>query len=480
MQQVTEQQILAMAPNANAASNGRKISSKGGFIRLEKSEDDTFYMGECKGSGKSNYITSVDFMDGTPLCRCSCPSRQFPCKHGLALLYEILAGKDFATCSIPEDILKKREKKQTRALKAREAAENPATKKKEASKSSKAAMAKKLKRQLEGLSLLGKMLKDILRPGLGTFGGTSISTYKGVSKQLGDYYLPGPQLLFNKLIYEMEAFQKDGSVAHYDEAILIMEKLETLTRKSEAYLDKKLGDGNIMQDDNMLYEELGGVWKLQELEALGRSRINASLVQLSFWITYDKPGARYIDTGCWADLSSGEIYMTYNYRPLKALKHIKQEDSVFGTAEVPVAAVYPGEGNLRVRWDTGHIRDVTEEDLNKIKGFAATSLETEVKDAKNILKNALSDNIYIRLVSFKQIGQCSKGLVLCTENGRTILMGDAPGMEPSCGKILLLPDRELLNNQVLLGAFYYDSNERRLKIQPLSIITGHDIARLLY
>lgn len=119
MQQVTEQQILSMAPNAAAAGNGRKISQKGDFVRLERSADDTFYLGECTGSGKNNYITTVDFMEpGNPVCRCSCPSRQFPCKHGLALLYEILVGKNFGICEIPEDILKKREKKQAREAKS--------------------------------------------------------------------------------------------------------------------------------------------------------------------------------------------------------------------------------------------------------------------------------------------------------------------------------------------------------------------------
>ena len=72
MQNITEQQIQAMAPNAAAASNGKKISAKGGFVRLERSADDTFYLGECTGSGKSNYITTVDFIEpGAPVCRCS-------------------------------------------------------------------------------------------------------------------------------------------------------------------------------------------------------------------------------------------------------------------------------------------------------------------------------------------------------------------------------------------------------------------------
>ena len=122
MRTVKEQEILTLAPNANAVSNARKISSGNGFVVRKKSADDTFYMGECTGSGKSNYITSADFQDGVPVCRCSCPSRQFPCKHGLALLYEIVAGKSFDICEIPEDILKRswrRKRKPRRARPAR-------------------------------------------------------------------------------------------------------------------------------------------------------------------------------------------------------------------------------------------------------------------------------------------------------------------------------------------------------------------------
>ena len=50
MQEITEEKIAAMAPNQAAAANGKKISRGGGFVRLEHSADDTFYMGECKGS----------------------------------------------------------------------------------------------------------------------------------------------------------------------------------------------------------------------------------------------------------------------------------------------------------------------------------------------------------------------------------------------------------------------------------------------
>ena len=122
MRTITEQMIAALAPNPAAAANGRKISQKGGFVRLERAPDDTFYLGECTGSGSSHYITTADFLDpAQPVFRCTCPSRQFPCKHSLALLYEILAGKTFALCDIPEDILQKRARKQARAEKAGQA-----------------------------------------------------------------------------------------------------------------------------------------------------------------------------------------------------------------------------------------------------------------------------------------------------------------------------------------------------------------------
>ena len=124
MRTVSEQEIISLAPNTGAVSNGRKISSSQRFVSRMRSADDTFYMGECKGSGKSNYRVSADFVkEGAPVFRCSCPSRQFPCKHAVALLFEIEAGKDFPIGEIPEDILEKRVKKEARERKAEQAAE---------------------------------------------------------------------------------------------------------------------------------------------------------------------------------------------------------------------------------------------------------------------------------------------------------------------------------------------------------------------
>ncbi|MCI8386885.1 MAG: metal-binding protein [Clostridiales bacterium] len=482
MRQITQQQILALAPNSTAALNGQKISQKGGFVRLECSADDTFYLGECTGSGKSNYITTADFIDpNNPVFRCSCPSRQFPCKHSLALLYEIMAQKKFNICEIPEDILQKREKKMARDAKANAPESDTETKKKSPSKASQAAKSKKIKMQLEGLELTAKLTSDLVRSGLGTMGGASLDTYRQLSKQLGDYYLPGPQRLLNRLILEIEAFQKDSSESHYDSAIAVLEELYALVKKSTQYLSAKLESGEVAQDDNLLYEKLGGVWKLSELSALGLSRQNVHLIQLSFYITYDEAAKEYVDTGVWLDLDSGEISLTQNYRPIKALKYVKQDDSIFGVADIDEAVWYPGDGNRRVRWDGAAIRAVEQSDIDKIRSLAPANFTEQVKAAKNYLKNSLSDDLLIGLIPYTQIGRVGDDkYALKTDSGDTIMLGDAPNLEASVQNLSILPSTELLFNNILCGAYYYDAANRRLCVQPLSIITSDRIVRLLY
>lgn len=482
MRQITEQQILAFAPNPAAAANGRKLSQKDSFVRRERSADDTFYLGECTGSGKNNYITTADFLTAvSPVFRCSCPSRQFPCKHSLALLYEILAQKNFAVCEIPEDIIKKREKKQARDAKAKETKESAeAIKPPSVSKAAKTARAKKWKKQLEGLELVRQMVFDLVNAGVGTIGGTALPAYRQLSKQLGDYYLPGPQRLLNRLTLEIEAFQKDADERHYETAIDTLQRLWALVKQAKQYLTDRLEADRMEQEPNPLYEELGGIWKLSELAAAGNSKKDRELIQAAFWVVYDEARKEFIDTGCYVDLETGEVCLTHNYRPLKALKYVAQEDTRFGVMQVPEACFYPGEGNRRVRWEGFKLRAVTAGDLERLRSFANADLAVEAKTAKNYLKNALAAPMLLRLISYEEIGLADAGPVLRTRDGKTILLGDMPGLEATTERLFLLPDGSLLKGQILLGAFYYDKRTRRLMLKPVSIVTQTNLIRLLY
>ena len=80
-------QILTLAPDAASAKAGSQLASARSWSNLGRS--DAALWGECQGSGKTPYRTQIDLAG--PAFKCSCPSRKFPCKHGLGL-YLLLAG----------------------------------------------------------------------------------------------------------------------------------------------------------------------------------------------------------------------------------------------------------------------------------------------------------------------------------------------------------------------------------------------------
>ena len=468
MKKLEESRILAMAPNASAISNAKKLCDKGAFLKLWRSVDDTLYMGECKGSGKSNYTVSVDFIDEeNPVTRCTCPSRQFPCKHGLALLFEILRGKKFEECEIPEDILAKREKKEK--LKAKRANEEKEVKKKTSSKASKSARTKKIKKQLEGLDLIKKISSQLLKVGLSAMGSVSITEYRDIVKQLGDYYLPGPQVLFQRLLLEDKG--------HYQTALECLKKLRAIEKKGREFLNEQLEKNDPELTDNTLYEDLGGVWKLTQLNDLGLKKENARLVQLSFEVNYDEASKIFTDCGYWIDLESGEVSYTANYRPRSAMKYIKQENSNFSLLTVPTLTFYPGGVNKRIRWDAASFDKIESSCYKEIKKHAQ-SIDQAIKIAKNELKNILTNNEVALLLEFEKImfveEEGKKKYILIDKNQKMIELGDKKSKEFSENFYELLPN-ECLENQVMFVKLFYEG--RNIYAQAQSIITDDKIIR---
>jgi hypothetical protein len=79
---LTMEAVLALAPDAASAKAARGLLGPARWPLLGANDDAAW--GECQGSGAKPYQTQVAFSG--PAFRCSCPSRKFPCKHGLALL----------------------------------------------------------------------------------------------------------------------------------------------------------------------------------------------------------------------------------------------------------------------------------------------------------------------------------------------------------------------------------------------------------
>src|SRR5215207_7589452 len=94
---LTSEQILALAPDAASARAGAALATGRKWTRL--GGDGRAVWGECLGSGARPYQTRADLADLA--AKCSCPSRKFPCKHGLALLLLLTTEPELFTAGEP-------------------------------------------------------------------------------------------------------------------------------------------------------------------------------------------------------------------------------------------------------------------------------------------------------------------------------------------------------------------------------------------
>lgn len=474
--EITEDLISMYAPNANAISNGKKISQKNGFVKLNISKDKTLLFGECSGSGKSNYVTSADFIDSTsPVFRCSCPSRQFPCKHAIGIMFDYLANKTFEEAEIPEDIISKRNKIEVRKEKKEEA-------KKEPKKVNKAALTKKIKKQIEGLDILDKFIVEIADRGIANFVGNPIKLYEDLAKNMGNYYLNGAQILIRDIIIKMQALKKN--LISDEEAFLEISKdvlkLNMLSKKARKYFNDKLQDEKLDNDADSIYEDIGMIWQLEQLKELGLVKNNVRLIQLSFFVTYNEARKEYIDTGIWLDLESGEISKTINYRPIKALKYVKSDDSIFDILSVPELVYYPGGINKRIRFENSSLEKLDNDDILKVIELSKKDdIESQVKNVKNQIKNILSEDTVFALIPFDEIGKSEDKYIL-SQNGRFIRLKDRGNVQSTVNILGSLPNRSLLNNNILLGEYFYDEGSKKICVMPYAIISKEHIVRLMY
>ena len=479
---ITEQYIMLLAPNTAAAANGRNLSRKGSFSGHGCNEGSNIYWAQCAGSGRNPYRTSIDFSisETAPTCRCSCPSRQFPCKHALGLMFEILAEKPFSVGEVPADLAEKKAKQEARAAKKEEKDSQSAKPK----KTSTAAPKKKIAKQLEGLDQAERLVDELLTAGIATLSGSSAQSFEKVAKDLGNYYLTGCQNAFTRMALAVRRIQDDParSGEHYAEALRILISLHATIKKARVFLNDRLEEGDSGAGDSILYEALGGIWRLEDLRAMGSYRENVRLMQLSFDVSCDEAKKEYAERGFWVDLDQGTIVQTLNFRPLKALKYVKADDSCFDVVEVPVLYEYPGELNRRVRWDGCTTRPASPDETRRLPALAVSGIAEAVKTAKGQMKNTLLPKFIPALLPVGQIGSIGESLVLEDPAGNRIVLRDRreDGADhASVHRLKALPVA-LRAGSAVFGLVFYDAADRRICLHPYSIVTPDRVIRLQY
>ncbi|MFC4100818.1 SWIM zinc finger family protein [Paenibacillus xanthanilyticus] len=485
MMTVTEAFVDSIALNAAAAKNGRDLVKKNSFAELNRSEDGTLLFGACKGSGKEPYRCSADFVKPeSPVYRCSCPSRQFPCKHVLGLLYAFAQGRAFEAAAVPDEIADKREKAEKREEKREEkrqaeaegAADGAAPRK----KTNKAALAKKLAAQLEGVELASKVVLQIAQGGIASVDAAMARLLEQQIKQLGSYYVPGLAASAESLVRLLR--RTDGRDAIYTEAIHQLTALHALLKRSADYLNARLADPERGPDAaTVLEERIGHAWQLAELREHGRASADAELAQLAFYSYADEARGEYVDEGYWVSLQDGVVVRTLTYRPFRAAKHIKEEDSFFQVAAAKELFTYPGGLNPRVRWEASTMRELSAGDRGRIASYALPAVNEALKIVKNELKNPLAVKRPALLLRASRLTAAYEGgYALEDGRGGRLALDDLGGGLPPTTPLLELLGPVQLSDVAVLVLFGHDLDTGRLTAQPLSIVTEQEIVRLAY
>jgi SWIM zinc finger len=179
----TEDQILALAPDDSSRKSGKDLANPGKWVTT--GADEISLWGECQGSGSKPYQTQIDL--GKLAFKCSCPSRKFPCKHGLGLLLLRARQPKFFTVAaapawVTEWIARRSEKEEKKTEKKDKPVDEAAQAKRQ--------QARQLK-VTDGIEELLRWIKDIVRYGMLNLPEKAPAFWENMAKRMIDAQAPG-------------------------------------------------------------------------------------------------------------------------------------------------------------------------------------------------------------------------------------------------------------------------------------------------
>jgi len=180
---LSEDQILALAPDDASRKSGKDLANPAKWV--SKGADTSVLWGECQGSGSKPYQTQIDL--GNLAFKCSCPSRKFPCKHGLGLLLlKARHSKSFTDTQAPtwvsEWLTRRTEKGEKKTEKKDKPVDEAAQAKRQQARQQKVA---------DGLEELLRWIKDIVRNGMLNLPEKGPAFWENMAKRMIDAQAPG-------------------------------------------------------------------------------------------------------------------------------------------------------------------------------------------------------------------------------------------------------------------------------------------------
>jgi hypothetical protein len=179
----TSAQVLALAPDDSSIKSGKSLASHSKWQNLGASEKAIW--GECQGSGKNPYQSQIDLQE--PAFKCSCPSRKFPCKHGLGLFLIYTNQPTLFPAAISPawvtEWLFKREQSATKKTEKQKATIDPVAQAQR--------QEKREQKIAAGLVELDRWLQDLIGQGLADVPSKSYDFWDGMAARMVDAQAPG-------------------------------------------------------------------------------------------------------------------------------------------------------------------------------------------------------------------------------------------------------------------------------------------------
>jgi hypothetical protein len=175
---LSEEQILLLAPDEASKKSGKDLSNPAKWV--SKGANEQALWGEAQGSGSKPYQTQVDQQNIA--FKCSCPSRKFPCKHGLGLLlFYAKKRADFSETTAPDWVTAWLSKRAEKEEKIADPVEKPVD---EAAKA-KRQQARQQKVE-DGIEELRLWLKDIVRNGILGMADKGFAWFENMARRMVD------------------------------------------------------------------------------------------------------------------------------------------------------------------------------------------------------------------------------------------------------------------------------------------------------
>lgn len=176
----TEEQVIALAPDASASRSGRELAVTSKWV--SRCMSDRALWGECQGSGRTPYRTQIDLK--STAFKCSCPSRKFPCKHGLGLfLLYVRQPESFNKTGEPGWVTQWLDKREQKKGDGKIQGTDLAAKAKRTES--------RLKKVRDGIEETQLWLKDLIRNGLVSIPEKSHSFWQSPAARMVDAQAPG-------------------------------------------------------------------------------------------------------------------------------------------------------------------------------------------------------------------------------------------------------------------------------------------------